>query len=92
MEVKDVLTTIILIILIFVIYYMVSMQRKKEQKEIKKMQDNLKKDDKVITYSGLAGVIEEIKDDRVILKTYPDNIKISVEKWAIAGIDDRTIK
>ena len=56
------------------------------------MQDELKKGDKIITYSGLSGTIEEILEDRIILSTNPDNVKISIEKWAVAGIDDRDIK
>ena len=36
-------------------------------------------------------MIEEILEDRVILKLYPDDVKVSIEKWAIAGLDDRYI-
>ena len=35
---------------------------------------------------------DEIEEDRIILKTYPDNVKMSVEKWAVAGLDDRNIE
>lgn len=55
------------------------------------MQDDLKEGDKVITYTGLSGTIEKILEDRIIIKTRPDNIKLSIEKWAVAGIDDRNI-
>ncbi len=92
MSVKDILTTVVVVIIIFLIYYIAYAEKRRQEKSIKKMQDELKKDDKVITYSGLSGVIEKIEDDRIILKTYPDNVKISIEKWAVAGLDDRTIK
>ncbi len=92
MPVKDILTTIILVIIIFLIYYMSYWPKRKQQKNIKKMQDSLKEGDKIVTYSGLAGIVEKIDEDRIILKTYPDNLKISIEKWAVAGLDDRNIK
>ena len=92
MSVKDILTTIVLVIIIFLIYYMSYSERKKQEKKIKKMQDELKKGDKVITYSGLSGIIEKIEEDRIILKTHPDNVKMSIEKWAVAGLDDRNIE
>ena len=92
MSVKDILTTVVVVIIIFLIYYIAYAEKRRQEKSIKKMQDELKKDDKVVTYSGLSGVIEKIEDDRIILKTYPDNVKISIEKWAVAGLDDRTIK
>ena len=92
METKQLIITIITILLILGLYYITLLPRKKQEKEIKKMQDDLKKGDKVITYTGLSGVIEEVLEDRIILKTNPDNVKLSVEKWAVAGLDDRTIE
>ena len=92
METKQLIITIITILLILGLYYLTLLPRKKQEKEIKKMQDELKKGDKVITYTGLSGVVEEVLEDRIILKTNPDGIKLSIEKWAIAGLDDRTIE
>lgn len=92
MDTKQILSTIALIIIILVIYYAVYYERQKQQKELKKMQSELKKGDKVITFSGLSGVVDEILEDRIILKLYPDEIKMSLEKWAIAGLDDRKIE
>ena len=90
MNLKDILTTVVFVAIILLIYYIPYSQKRKQDKEIKKMQDNLKKGDKVITYSGLSGTIEKIEDDKVVLKTNPDKINLSIEKWAIAGLDDRS--
>lgn len=91
MEIKQILTTIVLVAIILVIYYASYFPKIKEQKEAKKMQENLKKGDKIVTFSGLSGTIEEIEKDRIILKTRPNNTLLSIEKWAVAGIDDREI-
>lgn len=82
---------IVTIIIILVIFYIADFQRRKQDKEVKKMQAEIKKDDKIITYTGLSGIVSEVLEDRVILKTYPNMLEISIEKWAIAGIDDRKI-
>lgn len=82
---------IICIICILIIFYFANISNRKQNKKIKEMQNQLKCGDKIITYAGLTGIIKEVKDDRVIIQTNPDNIKISIEKWAIAGIDDRDI-
>ena len=92
METKQLIIMIITILLILGLYYLTLLPRKKQEKEIKKMQDDLKKGDKVITYTGLSGTIEEILEDRVILNTNPEKIRLSIEKWAIAGLDDRKIE
>ena len=82
---------IICIICRLIIFYFASISNRKQNKKIKEMQDQLKIGDKIITYAGLTGVITDVKEDRVIMQTNPDNIKLSIEKWAIAGIDDRDI-
>ena len=91
METKQLIITIVTILLILGLYYLTLLPRKKQEKEIKKMQDGLKKGDKVITYTGLSGTIEEVLEDRIILKTRPEGIKLSIEKWAVAGLEERNI-
>lgn len=81
----------IIIIMILVIFYIASTQEKKQKQELKKMQEAIKENDKIITYSGLSGTVTEVLEDRIILQTYPENTKVSIEKWAIAGIDERKI-
>ena len=83
---------IVTIIIILVIFYIANIQNKKQQTELKKMQSEIKKDDKIITYSGLSGIVSEVMEDRVILKLYPNMTEVSIEKWAIAGLDDRKIE
>lgn len=82
---------IVTIIIILVIFYIANSLSRKQQKELKKMQSEIKKDDKIITYSGLSGIVSEVMEDRVIVKLYPNMTEISIEKWAIAGLDDRKI-
>ena len=89
MNLKDILTTIVFVAIILLIYYIPYSQKKRQDKQIKKMQDELKQGDKIITYSGLSGTIEKIEEDKIILKTNPDNVKMSIEKWAVAGLDER---
>ena len=83
---------IVTIIIILVIFYIANIQNKKQQTELKKMQSEIKKDDKIITYSGLSGIVSEVMEDRVILQEYTNMTEISIEKWAIAGLDDRKIE
>lgn len=92
MNTQEILSTIIVAFIVLTVYYLATFHRNKHQKELKKMQNSLKKGDKIITFSGLAGIIEQVLEDRVIISTYPENVRISVEKWAVAGIDDREIK
>lgn len=82
---------VLCIIAILVIFYFSLMPARKQNKKLKEMQDKLKIGDKIITYSGFSGIIVEVLEDRVIVELNPDKNKISVEKWAVAGIDERDI-
>ncbi len=80
---------IVTIIIILVIFYIANYAKRKQDQEIKKMQDEIKVGDKIVTYTGLSGEVAEVLEDRAIVKLYPNNIEVSIEKWAIAGLDDR---
>ena len=36
-------------------------------------------------------MIVEVLEDRIIVELNPDKVRISIEKWAVAGIDERDI-
>lgn len=87
-----IIKVIIIVVIIMIIYYLGTLPNKKRDKELKEMQDSLKKGDKIITFSGLAGVVEDTKDDRIIVSLYPNKTVVSIERWAVAGIDDRNME
>jgi preprotein translocase subunit YajC len=82
---------VLCIIAILVIFYFSLMPARKQNKKLKEMQDKLKIGDKIITYSGFSGIIVEVLEDRVIVELNPEKNKVSIEKWAVAGIDERDI-
>jgi preprotein translocase subunit YajC len=58
---------------------------KKREKKVRAMIAALKNGDKVITGSGIYGVIAGVKDKTFILKI-ADQVKIEVAKNAISGL------
>jgi len=74
------------IILIFIIFYFLLIRpQQKQQADHKKMIENLKKNDEVITSGGIHGTIANVKDAVVTLKV-DDNVKIDVQKSSIGVI------
>ncbi|MGC8976144.1 MAG: preprotein translocase subunit YajC [Candidatus Ratteibacteria bacterium] len=74
-----------LILIFFVFYFLLILPQQKKQKLHKKMLDELKEGDKVITVGGLVGEIEKIKDEIVVLK-FKEGTKIEIVKNAISQI------
>lgn len=60
--------------------------QKKRQKEVMDMRSSLKVGDTVILYSGLIGLIIEIKDDTMVLECAPDNTHLTFKNWSVREV------
>src|SRR2546430_3537459 len=73
-------------LLIFVMMYFVMIRpQKKRQTEQQRLINSLKTGDRVVTNAGIHGLISNVKDSTVIVKV-ADNVKIEMEKSAIASV------
>jgi preprotein translocase subunit YajC len=74
------------LLLIPVLYLMLFRPQQKRQKQWQEMLSTLKTGDRVTTAGGLRGTILNIKDDAIVIRVAPDNIKLEVAKNAIASV------
>jgi preprotein translocase subunit YajC len=72
------------VILIF--YFIVLRPEKDKQKKHKEMVNNLKKNDQVVTSSGIHGTVVNVKDKTIQIRV-DDNVKIEFDKEAIVTIE-----
>lgn len=75
-----------LLLLVPVLYFMMIRPQQKRQKQWQAMLGNIKTGDRVTTAGGIRGTILSIKDDAIIIRVAPDNLKIEVAKNAIASV------
>ena len=80
------LVTFGLIIVVF--YFLVIRPQNKKQRDAKKMLENIRRGDRVVTIGGLHGFVDSVKDDGVILKV-DDNVKIKFSKSAVSQVLER---
>lgn len=77
---------IVPIILVFIVFYFLLIRpQQKRAKEHRKLLANLKKGDKVVTTSGIYGVIESLGPNTVVLKI-AENMKIKINRGYVAGL------
>src|SRR5438105_3088151 len=80
------LLTLLPFVFVFIImYYVMLRPQQKRQKEQQRLVGALKTGDRVVTSSGIHGLIANVKDFTVIVKV-ADNVKIEMEKSAIASV------
>ncbi len=73
------------VLIIGVFYFLMIRPQQKRQKETKKMLEEMKKGDKVLTSAGIHGTISEIQDNIVVVQI-ADNTRVRFEKVAITSV------
>jgi len=80
------MTMLLPLLLIPVLYFMMIRPQQKRQKQWQEMLASIKTGDKITTSGGIRGIILSIKDDSLIIRVAPDNLKLEVSKSAIASV------
>ena len=75
-------------VLLFIplLYMLMIRPQQKKQKQWQQMLAGIKAGDRVTTAGGIRGIILSIKDDSIIIRVAPDNLKLEVAKTAIASV------
>jgi preprotein translocase subunit YajC len=68
------------------LYFLMIAPNQKKQKKWQEMLAALKSGDKIETTGGIRGVVMTVKDDAVLLKVPPDNLRLEVVKSSIAKV------
>ena len=74
-----------LILIFFVFYFLLILPQQKKQKQHKKMLDDLKEGDKIVTVGGLIGVVSKIKDNIVTIDC-GNGVKVDFLRNAISQV------
>jgi preprotein translocase subunit YajC len=81
------LLTIAPLLFIFAIFYfLLIMPQQRRQKKWQAMLSELKTGDKITTSGGLRGTIMSLKDDSLILRVPPDNLKLEVSRGSVVSV------
>ena len=69
-----------------VFYFLMIMPQQRRQKKWQAMLETIKSGDRVTTSGGMKGTVLSLKDDGVVLRIPPDNIKIEVLRSSIVSL------
>ena len=79
-------TTIIMIVLMIgVFYFMLIRPENKRKKEAEAMRGAVKTGDKITTIGGIIGTVVNVKEDRIVMETGADQVRVELAKWAISS-------
>ena len=75
-----------IVLFIGLLYVLMIRPQQKKQKQWQAMLGAVKTGDRVTTSGGIRGVIMSLRDDSIIIRVAPDNVKLEVAKSAIAAV------
>lgn len=73
-----------LIIVIAIFYFMLIRPENKRKKEAEQMRSDLKVGDEITTIGGIVGTVVNIKDDKFVIETGADQVRIELMLWALS--------
>ncbi len=77
---------LIMMVIIFAIFYFILIRpQQKKMKEHKKLVDELKKGDEIITAGGIYGTVEGLTPDTLTVKI-AEGTKVKITRSSIAGV------
>ena len=76
---------------ILIFYFLFLRPQNQQQKKIKAMLDNLKKNDEVVTASGIHGTVVIIKEKTVVLRV-DEGCRIEFDRESIASVVNPELK
>ncbi len=77
-------TIIMLAVMVGVFYFMLIRPENKRKKEAEQLRASIKTGDKVTTIGGIIGTVVNVKDDKFVLETGADQVRIEFAKWAVS--------
>jgi len=73
-----------LLIMVALFYFMLIRPENKRKKEAEQMRSAVKKGDKITTIGGIVGTVVDVKEDRFVIETSADQVRMELMKWSLS--------
>ena len=77
-------TVIMLVVMFAIMYFMLIRPENKRKKEAEQMRSALKVGDRITTVGGVMGKVVDVKDEKFVIETGADQVRIEFAKWALS--------
>ncbi len=78
-------TILMLVAMLAVFYFMMIRPENKRKKEAEQMRAAVKVGDEIVTIGGIRGKIVNVKEDKFVIETGADQVRIEFDKWALSS-------
>lgn len=78
---------IMMVVMVAVFYFLMIRPENKRKKEAEQLRSNLAVGDRITTIGGITGTVVNVKEDKFVMETGADQVRIELCKWAISTND-----
>lgn len=75
-----------LLFIFAIFYFLLILPQQRKQKKWQLMLSELKNGDRIVTSGGLRGTILSLKDEALILRVPPDNVKLEISRASVVSV------
>lgn len=80
-------TILMLVAMIAIFYFMLIRPENKRKKEAEQQRSSVKVGDQITTIGGIVGTVVNVKEDKFVVETGADQVRIEFAKWALSTND-----
>ena len=75
---------LMLVLMIGIFYFMLIRPENKRKKEAEQTRNSVKNGDEITTIGGIVGTVVNVKEDKIVIETSADQVRVELMKWAIS--------
>ena len=80
-------TIIMMVAMVGIFYFLLIRPENKRKKEAEQMRSAVKVGDKITTIGGIMGTVVHVKDEKFVMESGADQVRLEMAKWAISTND-----
>ena len=78
-------TVIMLLLMLGIFYFMLIRPENKRKKKDEEMRSSIRNGDEIITIGGICGTVVDVKEDRIVIETSKDQVRMELAKWSVSS-------
>ena len=78
---------IMIVAMLGIFYFLLIRPENKRKKEVERTRNSVKTGDEITTIGGIVGKVVSVKDDKIVIETSADQVRLELTKWAISSND-----
>ena len=81
---------LMIVAMLAIFYFMLIRPENKRKKEAEQTRNSVKNGDEITTIGGIVGKVVNVKEEKIVIETGADQVRIELMKWAISSNETAT--